>query len=364
MKILYIMSSYNLYGGTPKKTLDLMKHFGDHAVLYIYRNSYPELKEQFKATGGAVYEGFFGWNLFSHLKKLLTIIDNEKIDIVQTQFSMGETLGFLIKIFRPKVKFVVAFVASLKPSKIKGYVVGNLYSKVDFFIYISHYVKTEKIRQFPIITKKKGKIIYNGTVERSDNGTEAIAFKKFSILDIAGLIHLKNIQILIEALNIIINVRQRTDVFLYVAGDGPMRKELESLIVSYNLQKHIFLLGYQSNVGRLLNNCDVFVHPSYAEGFGIVIPEAMLAEKPIIVSNAGALPELIEDEVSGLVVEPHKALEWADAILRLAEDKAFSAQIAYNSKIKAENDFSFERFTSNYEKLYYSLLIKNNVETK
>lgn len=352
------MSSYNLYGGTPKKTLDLMQHFKEQSALYVYHDSYQELKPQFEATGGNVYEGFFGRNYFLHLKKLLSIIDEEKIDIVQTQFSMGETLGFILKIFRPKIKLVVAFVASLKPSKLKRLIVNLIYQKVDYFIYISHYVKTEKIRQFPVLKKKDGKIIYNGSELKTDNQETVISFKGISILDVAGLIHLKNIQILIEALNIIINTQERKDVYLYVAGDGPLRKELETLIDKYSLQQHIYLLGYQSNVGRLLNNCDVFAHPAYAEGFGIVVPEAMLAEKPIIVSNAGALPELIENEVSGLVVEPHDEEQWADAILRIIENPKLAEKLARNGKERASKEFSKVKFTMNYEKLYKALLAK------
>lgn len=357
-KILYIMSSYNLYGGTPKKTLDLMKHFKEHSVLYVYHDDFPELKVEFEATGGNVYEGFYGRNLLSHLKKLITILDTEKIDVVQTQFSMGETLGFLIKMSRPRVKLIVAFVSSLKPTILKGFLVSLFYRKVDSFVYISEYVKKEKLIQFPILKVKMGEIIYNGAEKRLINENKVVKMKRYSILDIAGLIPLKNIQVLIEALNIIVNLNQREDVFLYVAGDGPMRKELESLITKYNLHQHIFLLGYQSIVGGLLNNCDLFVHPSYDEGFGIVIPEAMLAEKPIIVSNAGALPELIENEVSGLIVEPHDAEKWAEAILRIIENPKLAKKFASNGKEWAENQFSIEKFTANYEKLYRSLVVK------
>ena len=102
----------------------------------------------------------------------------------------------------------------------------------------------------------------------------------------------------------------------------------------------------------------MFVHPSYAEGFGIVIPEAMLAEKPIIVSNAGALPELIENEVSGLVVEPHNAEQWADAILRIIDNPQLAEKLAHNGKDRAIKKFSKEKYTVNYEKLYKELLIK------
>ena len=350
------MSSYNLYGGTPKKTLDLMKHFKENSSLYIYHNSYPEFKSEFEATLGNVYEGFFGRNIYSHLNKLLSIIDKEDVGIIQTQFSMGEVLGFLVKIFRPKVKLVVAFVGPFKPPKLKSFLVSLIYRKADSFVYITEYVKNEKFKQFPILKKMNGRIIFNGSEKRLDNGKEVLQLEKFSLLDIAGLADWKNIKILIEALNIIINLKLKTDIYLYVAGDGPLRKELEELIDKYRLQNHIFLLGYQSNVGKLLDNCDVFVHPAYAEGFGIVIPEAMLAEKPIIVSNAGALPELIENEVSGLVVEPHNATQWADAILRFLNNPKFAQKLAQNGKQRASSEFSKEKYTNNYENLYKSIL--------
>ncbi len=350
------MSSYNLYGGTPKKTLDLMKHFKEQSAIYVYNDYFTDLRPHFEATGGKVYDGFYGRNFFLHLKKLLYIIDNEKISIVQTQFSMGENLGFLIKIFRPKIKLVVAFVGPFKPSRLKSLLVSMFYRKVDSFVYISKYVKNEKYKQFSILKKKKGRIILNGTEKRLDNESKVVAMKQFSIFDVAGLVKWKNIQILIEALNIIINIKHRKDIYLYVAGDGPMKNELEALIVKHKLQKYIFLLGYQSNVGRLLNNCDVFVHPSYAEGFGIVIPEAMLAEKPIIVSNAGALPELIENEVSGLVIEPHDAEQWANAILRIIENPKLAGKLAKNGREKALKDFSIEKYAMNYENLYNTLI--------
>lgn len=358
MRILYIMSSYNLYGGTPKKTLDLMKHFKDNSVLYVYQNEFSELKSEFEATGGRIYEGFHGRNIILHIKELLSIIDIEKIDVVQTQFSMGETLGCLVKMFRPKVKLVVAFVGPFKPLNIKKFLLSIFYSKVDSFVYITEYVKREKMKQFPILHSKNGIIIFNGTEKRIDNGKQIVKFKKNSLFDIAGLVDWKNIQILIEAINIIVNIRQRNDIFLYIAGDGPMRQELETLIEKYRLENFIFLLGYQSNIGGLLNNCDVFVHPSYAEGFGIVIPEAMLAGKPIIVSNAGALPELVENNVSGIIVEPNDAGQWADAILKIIDNPQLAGKLSYNGKLRAEKEFYVQKFTKNYEYFYKSLLEK------
>jgi glycosyltransferase involved in cell wall biosynthesis len=180
--------------------------------------------------------------------------------------------------------------------------------------------------------------------------------KNISVFDIAGLVNWKNIQILIKAFNIIVNQYKKTNYYLYVAGDGPYRSELEKMIENYKLQNNVFLLGYQKNVGRLLNSCDIFVHPSFAEGFGIVVPEAMLAQKPVIVSNAGALPELIEHKKTGLIVESHNPEDWANAIIQLAENPEFAEQLAKNAEKSASERFSYNKFCGEYEKLYKKLL--------
>ncbi|SHJ76262.1 Glycosyltransferase involved in cell wall bisynthesis [Arenibacter nanhaiticus] len=355
-RILYILSSFNLYGGTPKKTLDLMKHLSNRSVVYVYHNSFSEFKSKFVATGGGVYEGFYGRNIFLHIRKLLSIIDTEKINIIQTQFSIGETLGYFIKLFRPKIKLLVTFESSIKPVKLKAYIVGLIYRKIDYFVFISNYVKNEKQKQFPLLKHKRSKVIYNGTEQRIDAKNTLTYKKGVSLLSISGLIPIKNIQILIKALGVIINQHKKQDIHLYVAGDGPMRKELEILIKALQLDSYIHLLGYQENIGGLLNNCDIYVHPCYKEGFGIAVAEAMFAEKPIIVSNAGALPELVRDAVDGLVVSPHDELEWVNAILKVMENSEFANKIAYNAKKSAAQNFSIEKYTKSYEDLYIKIL--------
>jgi L-malate glycosyltransferase len=355
-KILYIMSSYNIYGGTPKKTLDLMKYFGENSVIYVYDNIYSEFKYKFEETGGKVYEGFYGKNIFNHTRHLIQLIDKKKINIVQTQFFWGELLGLFIKIFRPDIKLVVAFVGSIKLSPIKSILATAFYRISDHVVYISKYVKTEKEKQFPILKTKNSVIIYNGTEKRNETSDSIIKLGNKSILDIAGLIELKNIQILIKAFNIIINHYKKKDYYLYVVGDGPYRSKLEKMIDEYKLHDYAFLLGYQKNVGKLLNSCDIFVHPSFAEGFGIVVPEAMLAQKPVIVSNAGALPELIEHKKTGLIVESHNPEDWANAIIQLAENPEFAEQLAKNAEKSASERFSYNKFCGEYEKLYKKLL--------
>lgn len=350
------MSSYNIYGGTPKKTLDLLDKLGGKACLYVYHKDYLEFKQEFVKTGAQIYEGDYGNNYIKHVFKLIKIIDSCQIQIVQTQFSMGEMLGFLIKLFRPNIKVICAFVGALPPTKTKQRILNFFYKKFDVFVYISNYVKINKEQQFSLLKHKQSIIIPNGTERRKNSGELVVSMKKYALLDIAGLVHYKNIKLLIETMNVLVNHRFNNNVHLYVAGDGPEKKELEALISKYNLKNKVSLLGYQKNVGGLLDSCDIFVHPCYVEGFGIVITEAMHASKPIIVSNAGALPELIEHNKTGLVVDPFDKVEWANAIEHIINNIDLANKMAKSAQKKAETKYTKEAFCNNYLKLYNTIL--------
>ena len=84
MSILYLLASYNIYGGTPKKTLDLLQHLKEDASLYVYGDSFIECKHYFEESGATLYEGYYNRNLWLHIRALLKIIDEKSITIVQT----------------------------------------------------------------------------------------------------------------------------------------------------------------------------------------------------------------------------------------------------------------------------------------
>lgn len=356
LNILFILPSYNIYGGTPKKTLDLLKYFREDAILYVYNNEFQEFKSLFEATGAKIIEGVHGWNIFKHFIELIWNTRRLKIDIIQTQFSMGEFLGFYLKLFRPNTKLVVAFVNSLSPKGLKKWLVNIMYYKVDTFIFISKYVRVEKLKAFPVINKKKGELIYNGTESLKASAPTFVHMNKTSLLDVAGLIECKNLNIVIEAVNILVNQRGFENIYFYIAGDGPKKDDIEKLITKYELMDHVFILGYQSNIALLLDSSDIFVHPSYSEGFGIAVAEAMQAEKPIIVAKAGALPELIDHEISGLVIDPFDPIQWADSIEKLINNSRYAALLGRNARSKALSEFSILKFVNSYNDLYKKII--------
>lgn len=357
MKILYLMSTFNLFGGTPKKTLDLIRFGSNECHLYVWSKGEECNKHIFVEAGASVYQGYYGRNVFLHISKILKIIDDNNIDIIQTQFTFGEVLAGILKMLRPNVKVVTAFVVPFTPSGIKCFILKLLYRNVDHLVFVSNYVMREKQKTLPMLKKISSSVIYNGTERRSDSKDPCTDLKAVSLFDTAGLVDWKNIIVLINAVHILVAELGQNQVKLYVAGDGPERRNLELAIKKLDLTEHVYLLGYQKNIGKLLKNCNIFVHPAYAEGFGIAIAEAMMEGKPIIVSDAGALPELIVNNKSGLTVSPHDANAWANAILRLIKDDELADRLASNAKVIAEERFSVQKYVDNYERLYCTLVV-------
>ena len=357
MNILFLIATPNIYGGTPKKLLDMVKHSRNRCVVYFWSEAYNEKNALFQEAGAETYTGNYGQNIFKHVRSIIKIVDKHSIDIIQTQFSFGETLGYFVKLLRPKVKLIVAFVGPLNPPLIKRIILNRFYKRVDAFIYISEYVKKEKKTVFPVLKKRPGRVIYNGT-SLLPHSTKAAQFTDhFKILAVSGLVDWKNIETLIRAVGIIVHDMNYPRIELTVIGDGPERVKLHHLIADLKLKEYVALLGYREDVGDFLQTSDLFVHPSVAEGFGIAVAEAMMAGRPVIAANAGALPELIVDGESGMIVEPLDAQAWAVASMKCIKEPAFAAIIAANGKNRALNMFSVERFVSDYEAIFKDVLL-------
>ncbi|NQX84858.1 MAG: glycosyltransferase family 4 protein [Flavobacteriaceae bacterium] len=356
-KVLIVLPSYNLYGGTPKKTLDLIKFSKHHCFVYVWTNSYAEeFKPLFLDTKATIVEGNYGRNLLKHISAIIKIIDAHKIQIIHSQFFFGELLLGIVKILRPKLKVLIAFVGSLSPAGYRKLILKQVYKRADAFVYISNYVKREKINVFPVLERKNGYVIYNGTKNPiADLYLDVSKEKTFIFLAVSGLTVIKNIQVIIDAVKVL-RKQGQDNIKVLVAGDGPLMTHFQSEIETYKLEPYIELLGYQKDVGKLLLSADAFLHPCYVEGFGIAVAEAMMAEKPIVGANTGALPELLENKVTGLTVDPFDANQWASAMLQLVMDKPLAMTLGKNAKAYAKRVFSVDAYVKNYDNLYKTLL--------
>ena len=285
----------------------------------------------------------------------MNIVDKNNIEIIQTHFFFGELLGGILKVLRPKVKLIVSFEGSMSAGFIKRSIQRNIYKIVDAFIYISNYVKEEKEKVFPQLKKSQTLVIYNGTKKlKVDENLEKNKKNDFSLLSVSSLISIKNIDVLIDMMQLL-SIDKQENIHLFIAGDGAQKSELEEKVKSNKLENFVHFLGKQKSIGNLLETADVLVHPCYIEGFGLSVVEAMMAEKPVIVSNSGALPEIVEHKKTGYLVNPFKAEDWQKAILELKKNKELANEIAKNARVKAEQEFSIKNFANNYNLFYQNL---------
>lgn len=106
----------------------------------------------------------------------------------------------------------------------------------------------------------------------------------------------------------------------------------------------IHFLGLRADARQLLGLMDVYVHPSNGEGFGLAVVEAMLARRAIVVSDAGALPELIDDGATGLTFHVLNASDLAGKIALLARDPEMRQRLGERARLVALERFGAGRF--------------------
>jgi glycosyltransferase involved in cell wall biosynthesis len=126
---------------------------------------------------------------------------------------------------------------------------------------------------------------------------------------------------------------------LMIVGEGSRREALEAQVVDLGLTKHVTLTGRRDDIPSVTAALDVAVLPSYREAQGLSILEAMALSRPVVASNVGGIPEMIESGETGLLVPPHDAVALADAIARLLTDHPYADTLA-----RAGHDLVYERF--------------------
>jgi glycosyltransferase involved in cell wall biosynthesis len=131
------------------------------------------------------------------------------------------------------------------------------------------------------------------------------------------------IDYLITAFKIVKDTHSYLPLKLLIVGDGNDRAKLEALCKDLNIFEDVIFVGKVENdqVPYFLNMLDIYVALSISESFGVAIIEASACERPVVVSNVGGLPEVVENEITGFVVESRNANAAANAIERLVLDK-------------------------------------------
>jgi glycosyltransferase involved in cell wall biosynthesis len=153
--------------------------------------------------------------------------------------------------------------------------------------------------------------------------------------------------------------KQRDDVDLLLAGDGPLRGELETLTNKLGLTNRVRFLGVRNDVPAILSGLDVFLLTSRCEAAPLTILEAMAAGVPVVATRVGGIPEMIRDGVDGLLVDPDRPDEVAAAVLRLLNEPDLAARLVASAKQRVRDEFLIEMTIAKTAALYEQLAPKS-----
>ena len=147
-------------------------------------------------------------------------------------------------------------------------------------------------------------------------------------------------------------IRRVPDARFQIVGDGARRQDLERQAAAFRISGQVSFLGHRDDVPAVLQQSDLFAFPSFMEASPNAVIEAMAAGLPIVASNVGGIPEVIEHERSGLLVPPGDDRALAAAILRLVEHPDLASRLGEAARHAVEARFSFDRMVGEFEELF------------
>jgi len=204
--------------------------------------------------------------------------------------------------------------------------------------------------------ESRSSMIYNG-VPRPRREASPLPFDPPVIACIARLVEKKGVDL---ALTAFATVRERIpDIRMIVAGDGPERRKLHDQALDLSLGDSVTFMGWvqQRDIPDVLDSATLLVVPSRTtEPFGIVAAEAMQMSRPVVCTDQGGLPEIVDDGSTGLVVRAGDAEALAGAIIRVLEDPTLASRLGQAGRVRAGSCFSMERCVAAHEQVYRSVL--------
>lgn len=170
----------------------------------------------------------------------------------------------------------------------------------------------------------------------------------FEILCVGRLVARKGFYVLFAALERL--VREGRTVRLRIAGDGPERLGLERDAAERGLMRHVIFEGWQNTAGvcALYQQADIFALPSFAEGIPVVLMEAMATEIACVATPIAGIPELIRNEVDGLLVQPSNEEELAAALARLLDEPELRLRLGKSARQRVVECYDLGRNTAEF----------------
>jgi len=160
-----------------------------------------------------------------------------------------------------------------------------------------------------------------------------------------------------DVVRVFTKIQEKIPAKLIMVGDGPDREIADQLCKNLGIKKRVLFLGNTSDIEQILCFSDLFLLPSMSESFGLSALEAMVAGVPVVSSNAGGIPEVNEEGVSGFLCEVGDIDTMAARALYILEDEARLKEFKKGA-LEVAKRFDEEKIVPMYEALYFDVIHK------
>lgn len=215
--------------------------------------------------------------------------------------------------------------------------------------------------------KKKIKVIKNGidTEHFGLNENKARCLRKKCNFDtrvlvlgtVANFQKVKNYPFLLKAFERLI--QKNPNLRLICVGGGDYIEEMKDLMREYGLQSSIIFTGQSNDVVEYLSVIDIFVLCSLHEGFPNALLQAMSMGLPVVSSNVGGCPEIVNDMQNGILFHSNNIEKFIEAVEMLIEDRNFASRLGVNARRTVEEKFSLDRMIQDYSTFYRELALNS-----
>jgi glycogen synthase len=288
--------------------------------------------------------------IFCNIKRLKNLKEEFKPDVVHINFT-DPSIFFHFKTMS-KEKTLVTFHLSVENnSSEKDSLLLQTLEVSDWITTPSKAIMDELIKINPKVEEYCS--VVNLGLDEPEVKSSKISFSPATLLCFGRVVNEKGFDLAIEAVSLI--SKKYPAIKLIIAGDGPAKNDLIQLAKNLGIQKNVDFLGWVNpdEIPNVINKSSIVIVPSrWKEAFGLVALQAMQMNRPVIAASTGGLPEIIENNSNGILVEKENPSAIANAVISLIENKEHAEYLGLRGKETAQTKFTWNQNVEAYNKLY------------
>lgn len=369
MKILHAIGGGE-FGGAEQHILELLeilsRHAVDPVVVCFYNATFAE--ELRKRNIRVIVLDTYGRFDFRLVNGLTRVFQEEKPDLIH---SHGVKANFFCRLAvrsLPHTPLVTTIHSVLRydyPNPMAYFLASRMEMWTrkwnDHYIAISNSIK-QSLESDGVQSQDVTLIHHGIPIDEFQTGEDTDEIRRslglppdaFVIGTVSRLVAVKGLTDLMEAF--VLLAKDHSHVHWLVIGDGPEKEPLQTMARQAGVSDRVHFAGFRQDVPRCLQAMDLFLSPSYSEGLGLSLLEAMAAKRPVISTMVGGISDFLVDYLNGLVIPTKNPEEIRQNILILMEDEALRTKLAEAGLRTVKEEYTLTHMAMRTKELYRQLI--------